>query len=95
MFDASETLSSMLNADQRGGVAGGKQSLTIDQAANNLTHGEPGWSYQLGVPATVTYAFRASAATMRCSRSTACAEGRSLPGGFLRMTYFLFGVTSW
>jgi serralysin len=75
MLDASETLSSMLNADQRGGLAGGKQSLTIGQAATNLTHGEPGWSYQLGVPATVTYAFRASAATMP--------DGTS---GFMRFT---------
>ena len=56
---------SFLNADQRGAVAGGKQSLTIDEAANQLIRGEAGWSDQLGAPATVAYAYRASApATM-------------------------------
>jgi len=61
-----------LNADQRGGMAGGKPSFTIDRAAKQLTGfdpvtGEPypGWSSAPGVGFTVTYAFRANApATM-------------------------------
>ncbi|HEY9234885.1 MULTISPECIES: M10 family metallopeptidase C-terminal domain-containing protein [Phenylobacterium] len=56
-----EIYSSLLDGDQRGGVVGGKQSLTIDQAAYHLVHGEPGWSSQLQTPATVTYAYRADA----------------------------------
>jgi serralysin len=55
-----------LNADERAGVApNGKPSYTIDQAANQIIRGDPGWSAALGAPATVTYAYRASApATM-------------------------------
>lgn len=65
MFATTETHASFLNADQRGGVAAGKQSLTISQAANHLINGEPGWSSQLGAPATISYAYRANApATM-------------------------------
>lgn len=61
MYQSFETSRSFLNADQRGGVAAGKQSLTIDQAANHLIRGEPGWSAQLGMPAVVAYAYRANA----------------------------------
>ena len=51
-----------LNADARAGVAdNGKPSFTIDQAASQIVRGEPGWSAALGVGATVTYAYRASA----------------------------------
>jgi serralysin len=51
-----------LNADERAGVTvAGKPSYTIDQAANQIVRGEPGWSAALGVGATVTYAYRASA----------------------------------
>src|SRR5689334_11101701 len=51
-----------LNADARTGASpNGKPSLTIDQAANDITGGGPGWSHALGVPATVTYAYRADA----------------------------------
>ena len=54
-----------LNADARGGLVNGKQSYTVAQAADQIIRGEPGWSNVLGAPATVTYAFRASApATM-------------------------------
>src|SRR5438270_12594719 len=55
-----------LNADSRDGVAAnGKLSYTIDQAANQIIRGEPGWSQSLGAPFTVTYAYRANApATM-------------------------------
>jgi serralysin len=54
-----------LNADSRDGVApNGKPSYTIDEAANQIIRGDPGWSYALGVPATVTYAYRADAPTM-------------------------------
>lgn len=54
-----------LNADARGGLVNGKQSYTVTQAADQIIRGEPGWSNVLGAPATVTYAFRASApATM-------------------------------
>jgi serralysin len=53
---------SYLNADARDGIASnGKQSFTIDQAANDLTGGAPGWSPALGDAATVTYAYRADA----------------------------------
>jgi len=52
---------SYLNADQRDGTtAGGKPSLTIDQAAAKLNGGEPGWNAVMGTGYTVTYAFRAS-----------------------------------
>ncbi|MBP6878410.1 MAG: M10 family metallopeptidase C-terminal domain-containing protein [Phenylobacterium sp.] len=55
----------LLNADARGGLVDGKQSYTVAQAANQIIRGEPGWSGALGAPATITYAFRASApATM-------------------------------
>jgi serralysin len=51
-----------LDADARAGVAdNGKQSFTIDQAANDLIGGAPGWSGTIGVGATVTYAYRADA----------------------------------
>src|SRR5512135_3257154 len=51
-----------LNADARTGTAAnGKPSLTIDQAANDITGGFPGWSHAFGVGATVTYAYRADA----------------------------------
>jgi serralysin len=51
-----------LNADSRAGYAdNGKISDTIDQAASQLLRGEPGWSSALGVPFTVTYAYRAYA----------------------------------
>lgn len=56
-----------LNADERGGVTGGKPSFTIDRAAKQLTGFDPvtgqpypGWSSAPGVGFTVTYAFRAS-----------------------------------
>src|SRR4249919_953200 len=53
---------SYLNADARAGVAeNGKPSMTIDEAANNLVGGAPGWSSALGVGFTVTYAYRAGA----------------------------------
>jgi serralysin len=53
---------SYLNADARAGAAAnGKVSYTIDQAANDITGGAPGWSAVLGVGATVTYAYRADA----------------------------------
>lgn len=55
--------SAFVNADSRTGVVGGKPSMTVDQAASQLLRGEPGWSAALGVPATVTYAFRATAPT--------------------------------
>ena len=51
-----------LNADQRTGIAdNGKVSFTIDQAANQIVRGAPGWSNALGVGFTVTYAYRADA----------------------------------
>lgn len=50
-----------LNADARGGFAAGKASYTIAEAGNQIIRGEPGWSGALGAPATVTYAYRASA----------------------------------
>ena len=54
------------NADERTGTAAnGKNHLTIDQAANQIVRGDPGWSSALGVGFTVSYAFRANApATM-------------------------------
>jgi serralysin len=52
---------SYLNADARLGTeANGKPSYSIDQAANQIVRGEPGWSSGLGVPFTVSYAYRAS-----------------------------------
>jgi serralysin len=51
-----------LNADARSAPTdNGKPSLTIDQAANQIVRGEPGWSNALGQGFTVTYAFRADA----------------------------------
>lgn len=50
-----------LNADARGGDVGGKDSLTIAEAADKLVRGEPGWSAALGQPFNVTYGFRATA----------------------------------
>jgi serralysin len=50
-----------VNADARGGVVAGKESLTIAEAAVRLLRDEPGWSHAFNVGATVTYAFRASA----------------------------------
>ena len=51
-----------LNADQRTGIAdNGKPSLTIDEAANKLVGGAPGWSKAFGVGFTVSYAYRADA----------------------------------
>lgn len=59
--DAVETYR-YLNADVRNGTGpNGKQSLTIDQAADTLVRGSPGWSSALGVAANVTYAYRADA----------------------------------
>lgn len=52
-----------LNADERGGTAGAKESYTIAEAANQIIRGEPGWSPALGMAATVTYGFRANAPT--------------------------------
>ena len=53
-----------LNADQRdGATVNGKPSLTIDQAATQLTGGEPGWNSVMGSGYTVSYAYRASEPT--------------------------------
>jgi serralysin len=51
------------NGDQTAAATGpnGKPSYTIDEAADQIVRGEPGWSSALGVPYTVTYAFRANA----------------------------------
>ena len=55
-------LQAYLNADQRTGPTdNGKTSYTIDQAANQIVRGEPGWSNALGQGFTVTYAYRANA----------------------------------
>jgi serralysin len=52
-----------LNADAREGFGpNGKPSYTIDEAANQIIRGEPGWSAALGSPVTVTYAYRENAA---------------------------------
>jgi serralysin len=60
--DLAAGAASYLNADARAGVAAnGKLSFTIDQAANDLIGGAPGWSHAIGVGATVTYAYRADA----------------------------------
>src|SRR5690242_20113998 len=51
-----------LNADPRSAPGfNGKPTLTIDQAANDLTGGTPGWSAALGQAFTVTYAYRMTA----------------------------------
>jgi serralysin len=80
-----------LNADSRAGTAdNGKPSLTIDEAANQLVRGEPGWSSALGVGFTVTYGFRAN-------------EPGTMPddaGGFTRfnsaqITQAELAVTAW
>lgn len=64
-FGTTQAPQFFLNADARGGVAAGKQSYTIAEAANQLIRGEPGWSGAFGTPATVSYGFRAnSPATM-------------------------------
>src|SRR4051812_40016834 len=50
-----------LNADSRTGTAdNGKPSYTIDQAANQIVRGEPGWSSALGQGSIVTYAYRSN-----------------------------------
>ncbi|WP_141653055.1 M10 family metallopeptidase C-terminal domain-containing protein [Phenylobacterium immobile] len=51
------------NGDQVAAATGpnGKPSFTVDQAADQIVRGEPGWSSALGVGFTVTYAFRATA----------------------------------
>jgi len=60
-FDAGPFAANYLNADQRAGAAfNGKSSMTIDQAANDLVGGAPGWSSALGQGFTVTYAYRAT-----------------------------------
>jgi len=52
-------------ADRVGPAVNGKPHLNIDQVADRLIGGEPGWSSALGVGFTVTYAYRAAApATM-------------------------------
>jgi serralysin len=59
------TVLASLNADARAGIAdNGKPSMTIDQAANNLVGGSPGWSRAFGVGFTVSYAYRADAPMM-------------------------------
>lgn len=58
-----ETPNAFVNADSRTGVVAGKTSLTVQGAAVQLLRGEPGWSNQLQTPATVSYAFRATAPT--------------------------------
>ncbi|OYU70460.1 MAG: serine 3-dehydrogenase [Alphaproteobacteria bacterium PA2] len=56
------TPQSYLNADQRSGVVvNSKPSLTISQAASQLTGDHVGWNSDLGQGVTVTYAYRASA----------------------------------
>ena len=50
-----------LNADARGGLSGGKESLTIAEAASQIIRGLPGWSTTLGQPFTLTYGFRSTA----------------------------------
>jgi len=63
LYDLNESAAPLgfLNADARENTtANGKTSYTIAQAANQLTGGEPGWT-PFGVPATITYGFRATA----------------------------------
>jgi len=56
------TPQSYLNADQRSGVVvNSKPSLTISEAASQLTGDHVGWNAALGQGVTVTYAFRSSA----------------------------------
>lgn len=51
-----------LNADQRGGVAdNGKPSLTIDEAARQLTRDQVSWGDSWGQAVEVTFAFRSTA----------------------------------
>lgn len=50
-----------LNASDRGGFVGAKDSMTIAEAANQLVRGAPGWSNAFNTPFSVTYAFRADA----------------------------------
>lgn len=52
-----------LNADERNTAVVDKPSYTIAQAASQIVRGDPGWSAILGLPATVTYAFRSTAPT--------------------------------
>jgi len=52
-----------LNADERGGLVGGKESYTIAEAGDQLIRGAAGWGGVLGQAFTVTYAFRANAPT--------------------------------
>ena len=61
--DGPEGPQAYLNADARTTTVAGKQSYTIDQAASQIVRGDPGWSAMLGLPATVTYAFRSTAPT--------------------------------
>ena len=65
-YDLGSGLQAYLNADSRTGVGdNGKTSYTIDEAASQITRGQPGWSSALGVGFTVSYAYRAAApATM-------------------------------
>ena len=51
----------------------------------------PGSSHSVNVRGTGT-PVPASAVITRYSRSTACADGKSLPGGFRRSTYARDGV---
>jgi serralysin len=60
-INGGEGPNAFVNADSRTGVVAGKTSMTISQAASQLLRGEPGWSAALGLPATVTYAYRATA----------------------------------
>jgi serralysin len=56
--------SGFLNADARAGFgSNGKVSYTIDQAANQLLRDSTGWSWVIGEPSTITYAYRAYAPT--------------------------------
>jgi len=60
--DGASARETYLNADSRTGIAdNGKPSYTIDQAANQIVRGEPGWSSTLGASFTVTYAYRSDA----------------------------------
>jgi serralysin len=61
-----DPLVGFLNADQRANVTiNGKPSYTIDQAADQIVRGAPGWGGVMGQAVTVTYAYRANApATM-------------------------------
>ena len=58
-------LNALLNGDDRGGMGPeGKPSYTTQEAAEQITRSNTSWASGLGQPATVTYAFRASAASM-------------------------------